>query len=208
MPIDFYKETVLDFPFAKLVEWTAAHMKNAAIESYLNKWLKILEYTQQFQDTDHSLFRSKHNTNEKFECFVFTQSFPEVQTDYKFHFDIEGVISRCKGKVLQIQTVTACEYFKYSRDEAHQIPHNEPIIVIPFESVEAHFLVIDGNKRLTTHKKHHIPFISYRLYTPVSRKDFGYAIDWAFFWFFYDVNTHFSHQILSTNWFQEQLELL
>lgn len=214
MPIDFYSSLIYDFPYEQLIEIIKNKCEsNEALTSYLDEWNHILRFIQRFQNKDYLRFRTKHDSyaaeNKKFECFVCNQSFPEVEANYLIHFDINRIILKHKSRAKLIRTKQLIEKVNYNQDEqGHKLPHLSPIIIVPYISLKKSFLVIDGNKRLATNIKYHIPFTRYILHSPIYVKDFGFAIDWAFYWFFFDINSQFNNQILISEWFQEQIKEL
>lgn len=214
MPVDFYSNSTYDFPYKLLIDIIKSKFEsNENLIIYLDEWYNILHFTQKFQNEDYRILRAKHDSlkaeNKGFELFVFDQSFPEVENNHLIHFDINKIISdkRCKARL--IRTKQLINNVNYNQDEqCHKFPYFSPIIIAPYILLNNNYIVIDGNKRLVTNIKYNIPFTRYTMYYPMDVKDFGFAIDWAFYWFFLDVNSHFSNQILKCEWFQEQIKEL
>lgn len=214
MPVDFYNEIIYEFPYETLIEIIKSkYSSEPALVSYLDEWNNALRFIENFRNRDYTKFRKKNDTYKKenkcFECFVYNQTFPEVNANYIIHFDIDKINCKNKSKPKIKRTKRLIEILNYNEDEeCHKYPSILPVIIVPYISLDNNLLLIDGNKRLATNLKYHIPFTRFTIYYPMDIEDFGFAIDWAFYWFFFDVNSHFNNRILLCEWFQKQIKEL
>lgn len=189
MPFDLNSFEHYEFNFDDLLAPLIQYRNDDFFIHYIQSWSRIFHEFESRIPTELSSFLGSHNDISKVmhEYFQYEQSFSENNSHYIFHFDIEHIKHTVSNQNKQIMSTHKFLALIDKNPIDKQCFSLHPVVIVPYITETANYIVVDGNHGLATALKYKFPFIRYVLYRP-NLNDFIFSIDWAFYNFYNDIN--------------------